>query len=183
MRRYRRPADHGGPILFGDHPKLTMTLASQGLLGFPAAMALVLGENIGTTITAELATIGSSNIDATVLPGPYHVQCHRVGLMLIIFPYFLGFIETITLWSGVGPVDRMIDGEAVHIARYLANGHTLFNITNALVFLLCLRWLVKVAIKLSPKKKAIDEEPPCLNLTTATMKIPSPPWPGPQRNP
>lgn len=41
---------------------LTMTLATQGLLPFSGAMALVLGENIGTTITAELATVGSANI-------------------------------------------------------------------------------------------------------------------------
>ncbi|MEN8211218.1 MAG: Na/Pi symporter, partial [Thermodesulfobacteriota bacterium] len=43
---------------------LTMTLASQGLLDFPTAVALVLGENIGTTITAEIATIGSKSISA-----------------------------------------------------------------------------------------------------------------------
>ena len=40
---------------------VTMALASQGLLTFPSAMALVLGENIGTTITAELATSSASN--------------------------------------------------------------------------------------------------------------------------
>ena len=39
---------------------LTITFTTQGLIGFPAAMALILGENIGTTITAELATIGSA---------------------------------------------------------------------------------------------------------------------------
>ena len=43
---------------------LTMTLATQGLLSFPAAMALVLGENIGTTITAQLARLGQTNINA-----------------------------------------------------------------------------------------------------------------------
>lgn len=139
---------------------LTMTLAGQGLLAFPAAMALVLGENIGTTITAELATIGSTNIDAHRAARAHTMfNVIGVGLMLIIFPYFLDFIENITLWSGVGPVDQVINGEAVHIARYLANGHTLFNITNALVFLLCLPWLVKVAIRLSPKEKQTGEQP------------------------
>jgi len=39
---------------------LTMTLAAQGLITFPAAAALILGQNIGTTITANLAAIGAS---------------------------------------------------------------------------------------------------------------------------
>jgi len=139
---------------------LTMTLASQGLLGFPAAMALVLGENIGTTITAELATIGSTNIDAHRAARAHTMfNVFGVSLMLIIFPYFIGFIEKITLWSGVGPAEAIVNGEAVNIARYLANGHTLFNITNALFFLLCLPWLVKCAIFLSPQRKKAGEQP------------------------
>lgn len=139
---------------------LTMTLASQGLLGFPAAMALVLGENIGTTITAELATLGSSNIDAH-RTARAHTMFNVIGvaLVLVIFPQFLVFIEKITLWSGVGPVNTIINDEAVHIARYLANGHTLFNITNALFFLLCLPLLVKLAILLSPDKKPKSDQP------------------------
>ncbi len=138
---------------------LTMTLASQGLLGFPAAMALVLGENIGTTITAELATIGSTNIDAHRAARAHTMfNVFGVGLMLITFPYFLSLIEKITLWSGVGPAEAIVNGEAVNIARYLANGHTLFNITNALFFLLCLPWLVKCAIFLSPQRKKSGDQ-------------------------
>ncbi len=138
---------------------LTMTLASQGMLGFPAAMALVLGENIGTTITAELATIGSTNINAHRTARAHTMfNVLGVGLMLLIFPHFLLLIENITLWSGVGPANQIVNGEAVNIARYLANGHTLFNITNALFFLLCLPWLVKLAIYLSPQKKEIAEQ-------------------------
>ncbi len=139
---------------------LTMTLASQGLLGFPAAMALVLGENIGTTITAELATLGSSNIDAH-RTARAHTMFNVIGVALVlgIFPQFVIFIEKITLWSGVGPVDTVINDQAVHIARYLANGHTLFNITNALFFLLCLPLLVKLAILLSPDKKPKSDQP------------------------
>jgi phosphate:Na+ symporter len=66
---------------------LTMTLASQGLLTFPGAMALVLGENIGTTITAELATIGSNNINAH-RAARAHTMFNVLGvsLMLCVFP-------------------------------------------------------------------------------------------------
>ena len=135
---------------------LTMTLATQGLLTFPGAMALVLGENIGTTITAELATIGSTNINAHRAARAHTMfNVIGVGLMLLIFPYFIGIIEYITGQLGAGPATQIVNGEVVNVARYIANGHTIFNVLNASVFLIFLPLLIKVAIKLSPK----HEEP------------------------
>ena len=135
---------------------LTMTLATQGLLTFPGAMALVLGENIGTTITAELATIGATNINAHRAARAHTMfNVIGVGLMLLIFPYFVGIIEFITGQLGAGPATQVVNGEVVNVARYIANGHTIFNVLNASVFLIFLPLLIKVAIKLSPK----HEEP------------------------
>lgn len=133
---------------------LTMTLASQGLLTFPGAMALVLGENIGTTITAELATIGSNNINAH-RAARAHTMFNVLGvaLMLCVFPLFVKFVEAITIGLGAGPVDQVVGDDVVNIARYIANGHTLFNVINASFFLLVLPWLIKVAILLSPKEE------------------------------
>ena len=135
---------------------LTMTLATQGLLPFSGAMALVLGENIGTTITAELATIGSDNINAH-RAARAHTMFNVIGVafMLLIFPYFVGFIEFVTLKLGAGSVTEIVDGDVVNVARYIANGHTLFNVINATIFLIFLPMLIKVAILLSPK----EEEP------------------------
>jgi phosphate:Na+ symporter len=134
---------------------LTMTLASQGLLAFPGAMALVLGENIGTTITAELATLGSNNINAH-RAARAHTMFNVIGvtLMLCIFPLFVKLVQAVTLGFGAGPVDQMVGGEAVNISRYIANGHTMFNVINASFFLLVLPWLIKVAVLLSPKEEA-----------------------------
>ncbi|MFC1816933.1 Na/Pi cotransporter family protein, partial [Thermodesulfobacteriota bacterium] len=135
---------------------LTMTLAAQGL--FPAAMALVLGENIGTTITAQLARIGSSNINAHRAANA-HTIFNIIGVvfMLLIFPYFVGLIEIITLQVGTGPVAEVVDGETVNISRYIANGHTLFNVINAVVFLIFMPLLVKAAILFSPKPKERED--------------------------
>ncbi len=133
---------------------LTMTMAAQGLVSFPAAMALVLGENIGTTVTAELATIGSTNVDAH-RAARAHTMFNIIGvtMMIAIFPYFVAFVEKVTLWSGVGPAGLLVNNEAVNVSRYIANGHSLFNITNALFFLVFLPLLVKTAIYLSPGRK------------------------------
>jgi len=137
---------------------LTMTLATQGLLSFPAAMALVLGENIGTTITAQLATIGSTNIDARRTANA-HTLFNVLGVccMLLIFPYFIGWIKIVTSMMGSGSVDTMGGGESINIARYLANGHTMFNVVNAMVFLIFMPLLVKVVIFLSPKPKEVED--------------------------
>lgn len=134
---------------------LTMTLATQGLLSFPAAMALVLGENIGTTITAELATVGSSNIDAHRAARAHTMfNVIGVGLMIAMFPYFVVVVEKVTGILGAGPVDQILDGDYANVPRYIANGHSIFNIINAIIFLIFLPWLIKVAIFLSPKKEA-----------------------------
>ena len=135
---------------------LTMALAAQGLLGFPAAMALVLGENIGTTITAELATIGSSNINSH-RAARAHTMFNVLGvcMMLLIFPWFLQGIEWVTgEIMGASPWNTQINGEYPHVGRYLANGHTLFNFVNAIFFLIFLPVLIKIAILLSPKDKS-----------------------------
>jgi phosphate:Na+ symporter len=133
---------------------LTMTLASQGLLTFPGAMALVLGENIGTTITAELATIGSNNINAH-RAARAHTMFNVIGvsLMLCVFPFFVDFVEVVSQGLGAGPVDQVVGDDMVNMGRYIANGHTLFNVINASFFLLVLPWLIKVAILLSPKEE------------------------------
>jgi phosphate:Na+ symporter len=137
---------------------LTMTLATQGLLTFPGAMALVLGENIGTTITAELATIGSTNINAH-RAARAHTMFNVIGVtfMLIIFPYFIDFIKYVTMFMGQGPVEQVVEGDVVNIARYIANGHTLFNVINGTIFLIFLPLLIKVAVLLSPKEDPSED--------------------------
>lgn len=138
---------------------LTMALATQGLLDFPTAMALVLGENIGTTITAQLATIGSDNIDAH-RTARAHALFNVIGVLIIlcVFPWFVGIVDAVSHWIGIGPVQEMVQGEYVNVARYIANGHTLFNLINAMIFLLFLPTLVRVAVSLSPKKKEVVEK-------------------------
>jgi len=135
---------------------ITLALASSGLLTFETSVAVILGENIGTTLTANIAAIGT-NVAArrTAL-------CHLlfnvigVGYMLALFPYFTGLIESIT----PGMADFAIAteqqaamygldlGDKPYIARHIANTHTLFNIVNTLVFLPFIGVLATIASKL-----------------------------------
>lgn len=140
---------------------LTMTLATSGLLTFPTALALVLGENIGTTITAQLATVGSKNAAAHQTANAHTIfNVAGVGIILAIFPFFSTLVQTITLKMGAGPVDELVNNEFINSARYIANGHTLFNVINALIFLVFMPKLIQLTLLLSPKTKESKERYP-----------------------
>ena len=133
---------------------ITMALASQGLLTFEACVALILGDNIGTTITAELASIGASiNAHRTARA---HTLFNVIGVVNIIvfFPLFLKLVVWVTsVFGDIGPPNLMVDGQKPNISRYIANAHTGFNVFNALFFLMFLPYLVRVATWLTPHKK------------------------------
>ena len=137
---------------------LTMTLAASGLLNYPTAIALVLGENIGTTVTAQLSTLGSQNSEAHRTANAHTIfNVAGVGIILLIFPWFVDIVEVITLKLGAGAVTHTVNGESVNVARYIANGHTLFNVINAMVFLIFLPTLVKLTILVSSKPSKSKE--------------------------
>jgi phosphate:Na+ symporter len=160
---------------------LTMTLATQGLLTFPGAVALVLGDNIGTTITAELASIGT-NVTAR-RTARAHTMFNVLGVcyMLIIFPFFTGLVEWATAaFLHLGPPDMVVDGVKPYMARYLANAHTMFNLVNAMVFLIFLPILVKAASWMTGGDKDLDTsqdlfrpkflDPKFLNVTPVALE-------------
>lgn len=138
---------------------LTMALASQGLLTLPGAMALVLGDNIGTTITAELAAF-KTDLAARRMARTNSIS-NIVGAtyMVILFPFYLDFVVWVTQsMFNIGPAELIVDGSKPNIARYVANAHTIFNVINATVMIIFLPWLVKLGIALTPKGKEVDDK-------------------------
>ena len=132
---------------------ITMVLASQGLLTFPGAVAMVLGDNIGTTLTAELAAIGSNLEARRAARANSMFNIMGVCYILIFFYPFLEFVQWVGSFIGVGPAATLADGQYPHMARSIANSHTLFNVVNTLVFICALPVLIKVATVLTPKGK------------------------------
>lgn len=133
---------------------ITMALASEGLLNFEASVALILGDNIGTTITAQIACIGAGiNARRTARA---HAIFNIIGVILIvmIFPFFLDLV----LWSThslmeIGSPDLIIGGQRPNMGRYIANAHTAFNLVNVIFFLIFLKYLVKLTEWLVPEKE------------------------------
>ena len=125
---------------------ITMALGSAGLISFPTSVALILGDNIGTTITAELASIGT-NITAR-RTARAHTMFNVIGVVYVflLMPYFIRLVDYIT----PGDVGLIADGEAPYIARHIANAHTLFNVVNNLLFLPLIGILVKTVTWMIP---------------------------------
>jgi phosphate:Na+ symporter len=125
---------------------IVIVLASNGLIPFEGALYLVFGDNIGTTITAWLAGIGSNSTARRV--AMVHTLFNFLGTVMIGTLTYLGIYTVI--------VNRITPGNILlgeNIARHIANGHTLFNVINTLVFLPFAGLLAKLAIKIIPEGK------------------------------
>ncbi|MBN1765444.1 MAG: phosphate ABC transporter substrate-binding protein PstS family protein [Sedimentisphaerales bacterium] len=128
---------------------ITMALAATGVIDFPTAAALVLGENIGTTITAWLASLGAS---PNAKRASYaHIIVNIAGVIWItsIFPMYIGLVENVVSYMentfGLNP-------ETSHIERCIAATHTGFNVVNVMVFLPFITLLGKFLNWLVPEK-------------------------------
>jgi phosphate:Na+ symporter len=147
---------------------ITIAMASTGLLDFHAAAALVLGENIGTTITANLAALGGSRTAKQAAFGHFLFNFIGVAYMLMFLSVLIHFIDAYT----PGAVDFVAaDGTKPYIARHVANLHTAFNIINMVIFLPFIHILARLCEKIikseSPKKNQL------LRLDPNMVKTPS----------
>jgi len=135
---------------------ITLALASSGLISFEASIALILGENIGTTITANLAAIGTNLAARRTALAHFLFNIIGVAYMLILFPFFMDMVSHFTQPLVGGPADFVIAtqeqatrlggaiGDKPFIARYIANTHTFFNIINTIIFLPLIGMLAKL---------------------------------------
>jgi len=145
---------------------ITIALASQGLLNFEGAVSLLLGQNIGTTITAILASIGA-NYQAK-RAAIAHTLFNTIGviLALILFYPFIGIIKnllsgdpnlTITTSAQVKEFGLAL-GTKPYISSHIALAHTFFNIINVVIFIPFISILAKICEKLIPTPKKLKKK-------------------------
>ena len=123
---------------------LTMALAMGGLIELDGAIALVLGDNIGTCITAYLASIGTSvSARRTAIA---HVFLKVVGVLI--------FLPFLSLYTG------LIQHTSVSIGRQVANAHLFFNCINTAVFFPFIRPFSKFIKRIVPGQEFFAEAGP-----------------------
>ncbi len=124
----------GAAVTAAIHSSAAMTalvigLGGSGLISLPAAIAMVLGANIGTTVTAQIASIGTSLSSRRLAVTQLVVNVAGVAAFLPFLPWFV----------------RLVEMTSASLPRQIANAHTIFNVAVTLALIPCVGVLVWVA--------------------------------------
>jgi phosphate:Na+ symporter len=116
---------------------LVIGMGSAGLLTLPAAIALVLGANIGTTITAMIASVGSCISSRRLAVSQLLVNVAGVAVFVPL----------------IGPYADLVALTSSSLTRQIANAHSFFNVLVTLVLIPCVGGLVWVVTRLVPGRE------------------------------
>lgn len=130
---------------------LVMVLGQAGLIDLNTAILIMLGDNIGTCVTAQLASM-SGNIHARRTAWAHSLyNIFGVLLVALIFSPFVWLIETATAYMAVA------FGFGSGIEAQIANSHTLFNIISAIIFLPITKYYVAFLERFIKSKGGDDD--------------------------
>jgi phosphate:Na+ symporter len=134
---------------------IVIVMASQGLLTLSGGIALCLGANIGTCITAILAAIGKPR--ESLRAAMVHVVFNVAGVLL-----WVSFVDELAwLAMRVSPHSTSLTGAAriaADMPRQIANAHTIFNVANTFVFLPFAPQFARLVERLVPDRPIEEEE-------------------------
>lgn len=138
---------------------VTLIMAAEGWIGYEMAAAIVLGENIGTTLTANLAAIGA-NANAK-RAARAHLLINLIGVtwILIIFYPFCNLVDW--LMPGLASNDTL--------PQHLALFHTLFNFINILLLVWFVPRLETIVNKMV-KSTALDNEHHLIHISSSSLR-------------
>ncbi len=145
---------------------VTVAMAYQGWIDFPMAAAIILGENIGTTVTAYLAAMGANTQAKRAARA--HLVFNVIGVVWMLIVYF-GFIKLVDF---IVPGDPAI---AENIPIHLSAFHTLFNLANIILLIAFVPQIAKLVEKMIKVPKEESQETVTYQLpyiATAILKTP-----------
>lgn len=151
---------------------ITISLAYQGVISYETAAALVLGENIGTTITAILASLAATTNARRA--AYFHVIFNLIGVFWItlVFAWYIELIQWIV--DGDVATAVIVDGKQTfpHTTAAIAATHTIFNVANTLLFLPFLPIFVRLLNKVVPPRE-FKEKPHLTDLDIRLLETPT----------
>lgn len=151
---------------------ITISLAFQGVISYETAAALVLGENIGTTITALFASLGATTNARRA--AYFHVIFNLAGVFWItlIFPWYIEFIQWLI---GVDvAAATVVDGNTTYpnTTSVIAATHSVFNVMNMLLFVPFVPFFVRLLERTVPAKD-FKEKPHLTDLDVRMVETPT----------
>ena len=152
---------------------ITIGLASIGVIPFETAAALVLGENVGTTITAWLASFGATT--AARRAAYFHVLFNLLGVAWItaLFgPYIqlVNHLLDLPFIHWLAGIDTQA-GKAISVTVKIATVHTCFNIMNTILFFPLAGLIASLLVRVIPQKDH-KEKPHLTSLDIRMLETP-----------
>ena len=136
---------------------LTLVMCYEGYIPFELAAAMVLGENIGTTITANLAALVGNVHAKRAARAHFIFNIFGVIWMIFAFQFFINSIDSYMISNmDLSPVSSV--GESVAVPIGLSIFHTTFNILNVLLLVWFVPLISRTVIRMQPSKGETDEE-------------------------
>ncbi len=149
---------------------LTLVMCYEGYIPFELAAAMVLGENIGTTITANLAAMVGNVHAKRAARAHFIFNIFGVIWMLVSFRFFITTIDTYMINNmGISPLNFDMENP-VAIPLGLSIFHTVFNILNMLFLVGFVPLISRVVVKMQPSKGEVDEEFHLEHIGTGLMQ-------------
>lgn len=152
---------------------IVIAVTGSGLFGFEDGVAMIIGEVLGTSTIAALASISGSIAAKRTALIYFLINAVAILLVLLFFPYFLALV--ILLTPGAAAVGmHQVDAANPALFRSLANAHTLFSIMNALTFLPLIGFFARSAAVIMPGREGEgDSEPRCKFIDLRVVNTPT----------
>ncbi|MBR5325163.1 MAG: Na/Pi cotransporter family protein [Prevotella sp.] len=131
---------------------ITILLCSTGVLPIYLGIALVMGENIGTTATANLAALGANTQARRAALA--HLLFNVFGVMWMLCVFY-PFVDMVCRLVGYNPA---IGGQATLLPVVLAMFHTCFNVINTTILIGLIPQMERVVCWLLPEKQQMEQE-------------------------
>jgi len=131
---------------------ITILLCSTGVLPIYLGIALVMGENIGTTATANLAALGANTQARRAALA--HLLFNVFGVIWVLCVFY-PFVDFVCQLVGFDPTTR---GNATQLPVVLATFHTCFNVTNTALLIGLISQMERIVCWLLPEKKMAEQE-------------------------
>ncbi len=131
---------------------ITLIMCANGWISFELGAALVLGENIGTTITANLAALTANTQARRAAVAHFIFNVFGVIWVLALFPPFLSMVEWI-----VSDFMNITEAGGIGVSFKLSAFHTCFNICNVLILIWFVKLIEHTVCKIIPQKEQEEE--------------------------
>lgn len=128
---------------------IVIVMASQGFITLPAGIALAFGANVGTCVTALLASIGKPR--EAVRAAVVHIGFNIGGVLIWVF-FIDDLAAFVTSFSPTHPELVGADRLGAETPRQIANAHTIFNIANTLIFIGFTTQIARLVERIIPDK-------------------------------